>query len=216
MTALLEIKNLHKSYGDREILRVGALTLLPGHSYVLTGGNGAGKSTLLRILAGLESAQTGHFEFSGRILNSSKYPAWLRREVIYVHQQPYVFHTSVIDNISYGLKVRGIEKMQRQRLIDEALEWAGVRHLINTLPQKLSGGEKQRVALARAWVLNPNLFLLDEPTANLDDAARQQTVELIRRLCAEHKTVMIACHDKELIQLPNMHRLHLAHGQINA
>ena len=82
-------------------------------------------------------------------------------------------------------------------------------------PGKLSGGEKQRVALARARVLEPRLFLLDEPTANLDGEARGQAIALIRRLVQDKGSLLIACHDRELIELPGMRRFHLENGKLD-
>lgn len=211
---LLAIQGLRKSFGTRLMLDIAALELEAGCSYALTGDNGTGKSTLLRIIAGLEPALIGAFRFDSKTADLNDYPGWLRREVIYVHQHPYLFHTGVRENIAYGLKARGIAKAQRAALVAEAIHWAGVSHLLTTPAHRLSGGEKQRVALARAKVLQPRLLLLDEPTANLDVAARKQTIELIADFCNSGCTVMIACHDRELIELPRMERLHLEGGMI--
>ncbi len=211
---LLQIEGLHKSYGARRILDIDRLTLHAGESYVVTGDNGVGKTTLLRIIAGLESAQVSSYQFEGRPILLENFPPLLRREIIYVHQHPYLFKTSVAANIGYGLKARNLLKAEREALIKEAMEWAGVVHLNHVPPQKLSGGEKQRVALARVKVLNPKLFLLDEPTANLDAEARRQTIELIQRLCHDNNCVLIACHDYELINLPRMRRMRLFDGRL--
>ena len=134
----------------------------------------------------------------------------------YVHQQPYLFHTSIAHNIAYGLKTRGVRREQRERLIAEAIAWAGVGHLRDVLPHKLSGGERQRVALARAKVLNPRLLLFDEPTANLDSEARRHAIELIDELRSDDVTVLVACHDREIIDMPGMKRLQLASGRVAA
>jgi tungstate transport system ATP-binding protein len=152
--------------------------------------------------------------YRGLAVDLRAYPEWLRRDVIYVHQHPYLFHTSVKDNIGYGLKARGTPRGERERLVHEAVRWARVGHLLDSPAHKLSAGEKQRVALARARVLKPRLFLLDEPTANLDAESRQQTVALIRDLCDSDGVALIACHDREIIQLPGISRLHLQDGHI--
>ena len=211
---LLHIEGVRKSYGSRLILDVDCLELHAGESYVVTGDNGVGKSTLLLILAGLESAQVAKYLFKNHPVSLENYPQELRHEIIYVHQHPYLFKTSITDNIAYGLKARGVPKLQREALVKEAMEWAGVANLDRVPPQKLSGGEKQRVALARAKVLNPKLFLLDEPTANLDAEARRQTIALIQRLCLDNNCVLIACHDYELINLPHIRRMTLAQGRL--
>ncbi len=212
--SMLAVDRIRKSFGTRCILDVSRLELAAGESYVLTGENGSGQTTLLRVLAGLESAAVEACEFDGRPVDLEGYPGWLRRELIYVHQHPYLFRGSIVDNILYGLKARGLPKSISEPLIREAISWAGVSELLNVPPHKLSGGEKQRVALARARVLNPRLFLLDEPTANLDSEARQQVMSLIRDLCDANNTVVLACHDREIIKLPHMHRLHMEKGTI--
>jgi tungstate transport system ATP-binding protein len=107
--SLLGVTTLTKSFAARRLFSIDTLTLQTGESYVLTGENGSGKSTLLRILAGIEVPDSGLGHYQDRCFNWQPYPDWLRREVIYVHQQPYLFHTSVADNIAYGLRVRGVE-----------------------------------------------------------------------------------------------------------
>jgi tungstate transport system ATP-binding protein len=211
---LFVIDALRKQFGARIVLDIGGLALYAGKSYALTGENGAGKTTLLRVMAGLEAAELARAQYQGRLVDLRAYPDWLRREVIYVHQHPYLFHTSVKDNIGYGLKVRATPRRERERLVHEAVAWARVGHLLDAPVHKLSAGEKQRVALARARVLKPRLFLLDEPTANLDTESRQQAVDLVRDLCDSDGIAVIACHDPEIIQLPGICRLHLQDGHI--
>jgi tungstate transport system ATP-binding protein len=216
VTPLLAVQGLAKAYAGRTVLDVKALALDAGQSYVLTGDNGSGKSTLLRALAGLEPATCGSCEFHGRHFSLQDSPEALRREIVYVHQHPYLFRSSIAENIAYGLKARGVNGAQRVRLVEEAIEWAGVGHLRAVPPQKLSGGETQRVAQARARVLKPRLFLLDEPSANLDGEARAQVIALIRQLVQDKGSLLIACHDRELIELPGMLRLHLDNGRLVA
>jgi tungstate transport system ATP-binding protein len=211
---LLSVSVLNKSFGERRLLNIDALSLQAGESYALTGENGAGKSTLLRILAGLELPDSGMGQYADRAFDWRPYPDCLRREIIYVHQQPYLFHTSVADNIAYGLRARGVVRREREQRVAQAIVWARLEHLRDIPPQKLSGGEKQRVALARAWVLAPKLLLLDEPTASLDAESRLQMLALVREFCGAQTTAVIACHDRDVIELPNMRRLHLAGGRI--
>jgi len=214
MSTLLGLTHLRKSYGERRLLDLDALEIVAGHAYAVTGGNGSGKTTLLRILAGLEPGEISGFEFGGAALIHGRLPEQVRHDIVYVHQHPYLFHTSIMHNIGYGLAARGIAGAERGRQVDEAITWAGVGHLRGVPPQKLSGGEKQRVALARAKVLRPRLFLLDEPTANLDGEARAQAIALIRQLVEANSSLLIACHDRELIELPGMRRFHLEYGKL--
>jgi len=210
MSPLLRLGHLRKWFGDRRLLDLDGLEIEAGHAYVVTGGNGSGKTTLLRILAGLESGEVEGLQFQGVPLARGE----AHREIVYVHQHPYLFHTSVARNIAYGLKARGLGAAARQRLVEEAIAWAGVGALRQLPPHKLSGGEKQRVALARAKVLGPRLYLLDEPTANLDGEGRHQTIELVQKLAREGAGVVIACHDREIIDLPGVRRFHLEYGKL--
>lgn len=211
---LLQINILKKKFGARVLLDVRNLPLEAGKIFVLTGENGSGKSTLLRVLAGLETSDVLDMEFDGRALNGAGYPAAWRRDIIFVHQHPYLFNTSVAKNIAYGLKLRGNHLDTREQVVRAAIEWAGVAHVADVPPKKLSGGEKQKVALARAKVLNPRILLVDEPTANLDRAAREQIIDLLKRTASENNCVVVACHDREIIDLPNVVRLHLEDGKI--
>jgi tungstate transport system ATP-binding protein len=216
MTPLLSIRNLRKSYRDRQLLDIEAVTIQPASAYVLTGANGAGKSTFLRILAGLESAETSDASFDGQAVQLTPYPRALREAIVYVHQHPVMFSTSVAHNIGYGLVARGIAKAEIARRVDEAMAWAGVNHLRDCNPNTLSGGEKQRIALARARILEPKLLLLDEPTSNLDGAAREQVIALIPTLTEMGSSVIMACHDRDLIALPEVQRLKLRDGRLQA
>ncbi len=210
----LRVGGLGKRFPGRELLRGLDMALATGGSYALTGDNGCGKTTLMRILAGLEKAQTGTLHIDNIAVDLNNYPEPLRRRLVYVHQHPYLLHTTIVHNIAYGLNARGMSAQGRHTKVQEAIDWAGVGHLAAVPPHKLSGGEKQRVALARARILAPHLLLLDEPTANLDREARRQTLELIASVHEEDGTVLIATHDREIIGLPGMQELRLEAGRI--
>ncbi|MGJ9416893.1 ATP-binding cassette domain-containing protein [Massilia sp. CMS3.1] len=214
MSPLLTVRGLKKRHGERLLFDIEALTLDSASAYVLTGANGVGKSTLLRVLAGLDTAQVEDLSFEGKSVSLHPYPQLLRRAIVYVHQHPIMFSTSVAQNIGYGLAARGEPKARVAQLVAQAMDWAGVDYLRDTDPTRLSGGEKQRVALARARVLQPRLLLLDEPTANLDGAAREQVIALIPTLVQEGSTVVMACHDRDLIGLPGVRRLKLRDGHL--
>ena len=213
--ALLGVRGLRKRHGERLLFDIERIEIATHGAYVLTGPNGAGKSTLLRVLGGLERAEIDSLRFEGQdVLSAHPYPRALREAIVYVHPHPGLFSTSVAHNIGSGLQVRGDAREQVARTVEQAMAWAGVGHLRDTDPSRLSGGEKQRVALARARVLRPKLLLLDEPTANLDGQAREQVIELIPAVVEEGGSVVVACHDRDLIGLPGVQRLKLRDGQL--
>ena len=212
--AWFALRALDKRFGERVLFNDSSLELEAGNGYVLTGANGSGKTTLLRMAAGLEPAQGGSIDFRGRCVRLDAYPEPWRREIVYVHQQPDLFHTTIADNLEYGLRRRGMPERKSRELVEAALCWAGLETRRDVPPHRLSGGEKQRVALARAKVLDPTLLLLDEPTANLDGDARRQVLDLVTALCIENHTVVVASHDPEIMRLAILTRFHVANGSI--
>jgi len=213
--ALLGVRGLRKHHGERLLFDIERIEIATHGAYVLTGVNGAGKSTLLRVLGGLERAEIDSLRFEGLdILRVHPYPRALRKAIVYVHQHPILFSTSVPHNIGYGLELRRLHKEEIASTVEAAMAWAGVTHLRDSDPAKLSGGERQRVALARAKVLQPRLLLLDEPTSNLDGQAREQVIELIPTLVEAGSSVVIACHDRDLIGLPGVQRFKLRDGRL--
>jgi len=213
--ALLGVRGLRKRHGERLLFDIERIEIATHSAYVLTGINGAGKSTLLRVLGGLERAEIDSLRFDTEdVLRVHPYPRALREAIVYVHQHPILFSTSVAHNIGYGLQMRKLPQDEIARAVEAAMAWAGVTHLQGTDPTKLSGGEKQRVALARARVLQPKLLLLDEPTSNLDGAAREQVIELIPTMVEAGSSIVIACHDRDLIGLPGVQRIKLRDGHL--
>ena len=184
MNVLLQAARLRKVRAGQVLFDIDNLALASATAYVLTGVNGAGKSTLLRVLAGLEDAEASGLAWQGQPLALAPYPKVLRDAIVYVHQDPVMFSTGVRDNIGFGLRARGVARAGIDKAVAEAMAWAGVEHLASANPATLSGGERQRVALARARVLQPRLLLLDEPTASLDGAAREQVIALIPAMIA--------------------------------
>jgi tungstate transport system ATP-binding protein len=214
--SLFMVEGLAKRFGERVLFDGARLAVEAGSGYVLIGPNGTGKTTLLRIMAGLEPAEHGQLAFRAQTCRVASYPEAWRREIVYVHQQPYLFHTTIEMNLEYGLARRGLPRRERQARVREALAWAGLEDRRAVPPHKLSGGERQRAALARAKVLDPLLLLLDEPTANMDGDARRQVLELVTALCIENHTVVIASHDPEIIRLAILNRLTVSGGCIRA
>jgi tungstate transport system ATP-binding protein len=188
----LRYRGIHKRFGRRDILDGVDLDLRSGQCQLLCGRNGAGKSTLLRILAGMERPDQASVVIEGKILRWRQVRRRLLADCIYLHQTPYLFEGSVRHNLNYPLSG---PRQQRERRIQQGLDWSGLGALAGQDVHKLSGGERQRVALARAWLRGPRVMLLDEPTANMDLACRQRTVELLKALRNEGVAMVVATHD---------------------
>lgn len=192
--ALLEIKELSKSYGDAEILNDISLSVENGEVLALIGPTGSGKTTLLRIIDLLEEPTSGYINFDGMEITkkSERERLKVRRRMAMVFQKPVVFRSNVIKNVEYGLKVRGLKG--KDKAIN-ALRLVGLSGYESRDANTLSGGEMQRLALARAIVLEPEVLLLDEPTANLDPRSSATIEELILQLARQRITVIMATHN---------------------
>lgn len=215
----LVIQRVVKMFGERCLLNIGAVNFNAGNLHLIQGDNGVGKTTFLKMLAGLDkSTSSDKLEFScdGVTYSRDNYPDSLRREIVYVHQHPYLFSTSVAANIGYGLKMRKTPRGEQERAVQAAITWAGLEAVAAVAPKRLSGGEKQRVALARALVLNAPVMLIDEPTANLDAGARDQVKMLVESLRAEGRIVVIATHDPALMGLAETSKWQLQDGELLA
>ncbi len=190
----LEIKALGKSYGKAEILKEIDLTLKRGEVLVLVGPTGSGKTTLLRLVNLLEAPSLGCIRFKGRTVTAGpeKERFLARRSMAMVFQKPVMFKASVQENVSFGLKMRGRD--DRGKVL-EALAAVGLSGYEKRDANTLSGGEMQRIALARALVLEPELLLLDEPTANLDPKSAAAVISLLQGLAGEKTTVILATHN---------------------
>lgn len=210
--SLLQVHALQKAFGERRLLDIAQLELDRGQSYVLTGDNGTGKTTLLRILAGLESASIASYRFDG----GEAEPSRLAPRIVYLHQHPYLFDSSVFDNIAYGLQGKGLSRDEVREKVNAEMAWAGLARIADVRPCRLSGGEKQRVALARAKVLAPDLWLLDEPTASLDSEAREQVAALIGQIRDSNNCVLVATHDTNLAGMEDAVHWDLVAGRLQA
>jgi tungstate transport system ATP-binding protein len=177
---IYELRNLVKSYSGREVVHVDSLTIKRGEILAIVGPSGAGKSTLLRLLDFLEPPTQGTLFFDGYTVNGVTPPLSIRRRSTTVFQRPVLLNNSVFDNVSYGLRIRGRRNWEKQ--VAEAIEMVGLKEFARAPARTLSGGEAQRVALARALVIEPDVLLLDEPTANLDPYNVRLIEEIIRDL----------------------------------
>lgn len=193
--SIYHLQGVTKTYNGRCVLDVDALEIRQGEVFAVVGPSGAGKSTLLRLLNFLEAPTSGAICFLGREFSAEKtIPLDLRRRVTMVFQRPVLLNRSVWDNVAYGLRLRG-ERHVRER-VGEALACVGLDGLASQRARTLSAGEVQRVALARAIALQPDVLLLDEPTANLDPYNVGLIEEIVRMLNRERGvTVVLVTHN---------------------
>ena len=216
MNGFSEIRysGIHKFFHRRHLLDDSSLSLEGGTAILLCGENGSGKTTLLRILSGLEKPTKCMVDFGPGDIPWAKCRRLLQQQVMYLHQQPYLFDGDVTHNLELALP-RSMPKSQRRRKIYQALEWAQLDDLADNRAKTLSGGEKQRVSLARAWLRQSRILLLDEPIANMDREARARTVSLLKRLKNAHTALMIASHNHEVFNELIDRRLLLERGKLS-
>ena len=196
---LLVFRGIEKTFAETNILRNVDISLYPGKCILLSGNNGSGKTTLLKIIAGLETPSRAEIEFSGKSHSWKSAILSIRREIIYLHQQPYLLSGTVESNVSYGLRFTHLNRKQLRESVKEALEWAGLSDVAKQQAKTLSGGVQQRVAFTRAWILKPKVLLLDEPMANMDIESREQACDLLKRMKSEGMSIVITSHDTNII-----------------
>ncbi len=191
---LLVFREIEKSFSGSQILCGVDLSLYPGKCILLSGKNGVGKTTLLKIIAGLEIPDLAKIEFSGKINCWNKAVRSVRKEIIYLHQHPIMFSSTVESNVAFGLRFTSLNRKQRRESVEEALEWAGLMDVAKQQAKTLSGGIQQRVAFTRARIMKPKVLLLDEPMANMDYESREQTYQLLVRMKSAGMSLVITSH----------------------
>jgi multiple sugar transport system ATP-binding protein len=191
----LELKSLHKSYGDVPVIKGVDLSVTHGEFVVFVGPSGCGKSTLLRMIAGLEDITGGELWIGDKLCNAVE-PR--DRGIAMVFQNYALYpHMTVYDNVGFGLKLARTPKDVRDAKIREAARILQMEHLLERKPSQLSGGQRQRVAIGRAIVRQPEVFLFDEPLSNLDAALRVETRMEIAKLHHDLGATMIyVTHDQ--------------------
>jgi sulfate/thiosulfate transport system ATP-binding protein len=192
----IEVKGVSKRYGDFVALEDINVSLPTGQLTALLGPSGGGKSTLLRIIAGLDSADSGTVSIEGA--EATHLPPQ-KRNVGFVFQHYAVFkHMTVAKNVAFGLEIRKRPKAEIRSKVAELLELVHLSQFADRLPAQLSGGQRQRMALARALAVEPTVLLLDEPFGALDAKVRKELRDWLRRLHDEvHVTTVFVTHDQE-------------------
>lgn len=198
---MLEIKEVHKSFGKNEILKGVSLSVNKGDVIVILGASGSGKTTLLRSINFLERADGGTLTLDGRTMDMNKAGHkdvdFVRKHTAFVFQNYCLFNNkNVLQNVTEGLIIgRKLPKKEAEGIAVAALEKVGLGDKLNYYPIQLSGGMQQRVGIARAIAVNPDVILFDEPTSALDPELVGEVLEVIKKLAEEGTTMIVVTHE---------------------
>lgn len=216
--ALVSFSQVHKRYpGGREALNDINFSVEPGELVFLTGHSGAGKSTLLKLIAAIERPSSGTLLVGGQNLSAMKSAAvpFLRRNLGLVFQdQKLLYDRSAFQNVTLPLLVTGQPPREAGRRARAALDKVGLLSRERANPVALSGGEQQRLCIARAVVNRPNLLIADEPTASLDAESAVEIMQIFREFHQVGVTVLIATHDRALLEMMKPRVLSLKQGRL--
>ncbi|MDX6153761.1 ABC transporter ATP-binding protein [Marinococcus sp. PL1-022] len=192
----VSVQNGSKIYQENQVLQNVNLELKEGENRSLVGKSGTGKSTLLRCIAGIDTFSSGTVIIDG--VNVNERPAE-KRPVVLMFQQPLLFpHLTILQNVTYGLRMKRIPKKERTKAGRQLLEKMEIAELEALYPYQCSGGQQQRVALARAIAVTPKVLLLDEPFSSLDSSLRKTMRRWVKKILEqENITSMFVTHDRE-------------------
>ena len=194
---MIDIKNLHKSFGDHEVLKGIDLHINPQEVVVIIGPSGSGKSTMLRCMNLLEVPTSGSVVVDGMDLTGDADINKAREEIGMVFQRFNLFpHMTVLKNITLApMKVRNISQEEAEKTARELLERVGLGDKADAYPPQLSGGQQQRVAIARALAMKPKVMLFDEPTSALDPEMVNEVLDVMKSLANEGMTMAVVTHE---------------------
>lgn len=217
---VLEIKNLHKSFGNNDVLRGFSLKLMAGENLVIMGKSGSGKSVMIKCLVGLMEADKGSIQIKDKHITSLSQNALdtLRTEIGFLFQGSALYDSMTVkENLEFPLrkhkKKLGITESTKD-LVFEALKNVGLEDAIDLMPSELSGGMKRRVALARALILKPDVMLYDEPTTGLDPITAKEIIQLMRSIQNKyHTSSLIITHDVDCARVISNRIILLIDGQ---
>ncbi|SHN48760.1 L-cystine transport system ATP-binding protein [Butyrivibrio hungatei DSM 14810] len=218
--ALLQVKDIKKTFGDNEVLKGVSIEVNKGDVVSVLGPSGSGKTTLLRCINFLEKADGGRFVFDGREYDlsdiSKRDIAAIRKKTGFVFQNYNLFaNKTVIQNVTLGLT--SARKMRSEEAVDIAMDVltkVGMEEFKDYYPSQLSGGQQQRVAIARALATKPEILYFDEPTSALDPQLTAEVLEVMRNLASEGMTMIVVTHEMGFARDVSSHVIFMADGNI--
>ena len=217
---MLEVKQIHKSFGDLEVLKQVDLQVNKGDVVAILGPSGSGKTTLLRCLNFLENADGGEMDFDGEHVSlghvSKKDAARLRKKTAFVFQNYNLFRNKTdLENVTEGLIIgRKMPKAEAIQIGRQALEKVGLSDREDYYPSQLSGGQQQRVAIARAIATKPEIIYFDEPTSALDPELTGEVLAVMRTLAEEGMTMLVVTHEMSFAQNVSNKVVFMEHGVV--
>ena len=214
---MIRLTKLYKRFGDVSALADVNLRVRRGEFVFITGSSGAGKSSLLRLLLRQTVPTEGDVQVNGfdiGRMSRRKVPEYRRSLGVVLQDFKLIRRKTALENVAYVLNIAGMSHSEQRRRAYNALRSVGLGHRLSALPPVLSGGEQQRVAIARAVVNEPALLLADEPTGNLDPDLAVEIMRMFREINARGTTVVVATHDRDLIQRMQLRTIILERGRV--
>lgn len=214
---LIELRDTAKHYGDIVALRKINLKIAPGEFVSLVGSSGAGKSTIVRLLIREEMPSQGSILINGRditLLKSRQLPYYRRKLGVVFQDFKLLSHKNVAENVAFALEVCEVAQDTIADRVPKILAMVGLTNRAQSFPHELSGGERQRVAIARALVHGPKILIADEPTGNLDPETAAEIVELLGKIHAKGATVLLATHNKIIVDSLRRRVVVIKNGEI--
>ena len=194
MSIKITTQQISMRYKERVLFHIPELSIGPNDAIYLKGDNGVGKTTLLKILSGLIKPSSGRIQSPTQSWQHNLFPRLKFKDIIYLHQTPYLFDGSVYQNVAYGIRFNKESQKDKRSQIINALRMVGLETLADEHISVLSGGERQRVAMARAWILKPSILLMDEPSASLDKESIERLVFMAEDLLQRGASLVITSH----------------------
>lgn len=202
---MIELKNVCYAYGNEIALRYINLNIQKGESVIIQGPNGCGKSTLIKLLNGIIFPMEGSYTYQGheiteKTLKDPRFSKWFHQQMGYVFQNAdtQLFCGSVEEEIAFGPIQMGLSEGKIKQRTDDCLKLFGIEKLRERPPYHLSGGEKRKVSLACILSMNPEVLILDEPLAGLDESTQKMLIDFLKKFHAAGKTLIIITHNNQL------------------